>query len=92
MTIEITELSPICGAEVRGVELTRPLAPASVERIEQALAQHGVLLFRAQPLSTSPTSVIRPPEMATSARRAGAPVPSITEPFRITTSCAMSLS
>src|SRR5262245_26214768 len=36
--------------------------------------------------STAPTSVMRPPVMATSAVRAGAPVPSITVPARMTTS------
>src|SRR6476646_2222942 len=36
--------------------------------------------------STAPTSVMRPAVMATSAVRAGAPVPSITVPARMTTS------
>src|SRR5690242_14979359 len=38
---------------------------------------------------TSPTAAILEPEMATSARRPGAPVPSTTRPLRITRSCAM---
>ena len=43
----------------------------------------------APPASTSPTAVIRSPSTATSARRAGAPVPSTTVPSLITRSCAM---
>src|SRR3954452_11758582 len=40
--------------------------------------------------STAPTSVTTPPVMATSAVRAGAPVPSTTVPPRITRSCTAS--
>ena len=39
--------------------------------------------------STSPTALTRSPSMATSANRAGAPVPSTTVPPLITTSWAM---
>lgn len=51
MTIAIEPLSPLCGAEVRGVDITGPLDRPSIERLELAFAQHGVLLFRDQPLS-----------------------------------------
>ena len=51
MTIEIKQLSPICGAEVRGVDMRRPLDADTVDRLEQALAQHGVLMLHEQPLS-----------------------------------------
>ena len=38
-------------AEVSGVDLTRPLAPAEVAAIEEAIAEHAVLVFRAQRIS-----------------------------------------
>src|SRR5713226_5710722 len=46
----------------------------------------------AAPSVTRPISAILPPVMATSARRAGAPVPSTTAPFLITRSWAMKSS
>jgi taurine dioxygenase len=48
--LTITPLSPHVGAEIGNVDLTRPLAPAQVEAIRQALAKHGVVFFRGQPL------------------------------------------
>ena len=44
------------------------------------------MVSRASP-GTSPTMLMRPSSMATSARRAGAPVPSITLPPRMRRSC-----
>ena len=48
----------------------------------------GVDLRRGRRRSTAPTSVMTPSVMATSAVRAGAPVPSTTVPPRMTRSCA----
>src|SRR2546430_17153969 len=45
----------------------------------------------ASPRSPGPTATTRSPSTATSARRAGAPVPSTTEPFRISSDQAMAL-
>src|SRR5204863_5778577 len=44
-------LSPACGAEITGVDLTRPLATATVKAIEEAWAKHLVLVFRGQSIS-----------------------------------------
>jgi len=51
MTLEIIPVSPVCGAEVRGIDMKRPLDPAAAERLDRALAEFGVLVFRGQPLS-----------------------------------------
>lgn len=74
MTIEIEPLSPVCGAEVRGVDLTRPLDGPCVERLEQAFAQHGVLLFRAQPLA--------PAQLTAFARHFGALQPHVQRKYQ----------
>jgi taurine dioxygenase len=42
----IRPLSAACGAEVTGLDLTRPLDNATVDELHDALAQHGCLLFR----------------------------------------------
>jgi taurine dioxygenase len=49
--IEVTPLSAACGAEIKGVDLTSPLAAAVVEAIRQAWHRHLVLVFRGQSLS-----------------------------------------
>ena len=51
MSIEVQPLTPAIGAEVAGVDLTRPLADAEVATIRQALLDHLVLFFRNQPLA-----------------------------------------
>lgn len=51
MTLEIHDLSPAIGAEVTGIDPRVPLGRDAVARIDQALAERGVLLFRDQPLS-----------------------------------------
>ena len=48
--MEIVPLSQTIGAEVRGVDLGRPLDAATREAIEQAWQDHIVLLFRDQDL------------------------------------------
>lgn len=51
MTIEIHPVTPTIGAELRGVDLGKPLAREDVERIRDALHAHLVLFFRDQRLS-----------------------------------------
>jgi taurine dioxygenase len=49
--IEVTPLSTACGAEVKGIDLTRPLPAATVATIKEAWNRHLVLVFRGQTLS-----------------------------------------
>ena len=49
--LEVLPVTPTIGAEVRGVDLRRPLDPATVRAIERALQDHLVLFFRDQPLT-----------------------------------------
>ena len=51
MDIQVTPLSPACGAEIEGVDLTKPLSRETVEVIKQAWGKHLVLVFRGQTLS-----------------------------------------
>ena len=46
MTLSIRRLSPACGAEVRGLDMARPLGPDRVQELHQALGDNGILLFR----------------------------------------------
>ncbi len=48
--IEIAPVTPVIGAEVRGVDLTRPLDDATVQALRHALDEHLVLFFRDQAL------------------------------------------
>jgi len=50
-TIEVRPLSPIIGAELHGVDLTRPLDDATVADIRHALNTHHVVFFRDQHLT-----------------------------------------
>ncbi|HQR03294.1 MAG: TauD/TfdA family dioxygenase [Proteobacteria bacterium] len=47
MTIRISPLSPVLGAEIEGLDITRPLAGPALETLEQALAEHQVLVIPA---------------------------------------------
>ena len=49
--IEVTPLSPACGAEIKGVDLTRPLSKEAVRTIQDAWDKHLVLVFRGQQVS-----------------------------------------
>lgn len=49
--LKITPLSPVCGAEISGVDLHEPLSPETVAEIRAAWNQHLVLLFRGQDLT-----------------------------------------
>lgn len=49
--MEIVKATPHCGAELRGVDLAKPLDDGSVAAIERALAEHCVLFFRDQSMT-----------------------------------------
>jgi taurine dioxygenase len=51
MNISVTPSGQACGAEVRGVDLSMPLAPAQVAAIRAAWLEHLVLSFPDQDLS-----------------------------------------
>lgn len=50
-TITVTPLAPAIGAEVRGIDLRRPLAADAVATLRRAWHDHAVLLLRGQDLS-----------------------------------------
>ena len=50
-TISVTKLHPLIGAEIGGVDLSRPLDEDTVRQIKDAWHAHTVLLFRNQNLS-----------------------------------------
>ncbi len=45
---EFRQVTPHCGAEVQGVDLTQPLAEGMVEALRTGLAEYCVLFFRDQ--------------------------------------------
>jgi taurine dioxygenase len=51
LDIEVTPLSPACGAEIKGLDLTKPLSEHEVRAIKEAWGKHLVLVFRGQQLS-----------------------------------------
>ena len=51
MTVEVVPFEAGCGAEIRGVDIRKALAPADRDRIRAAWLQHLVLRFREQPIS-----------------------------------------
>jgi taurine dioxygenase len=51
LDITVTPLSSACGAEIKGVDLTKPLSDSQVRAIKEAWDQHLVLVFRGQQLS-----------------------------------------
>jgi len=57
MVPEIRRISDVGGAEVRGLDMRRPLDEATRRRLGQAFVEHGVLLFRAQPLTPAELTV-----------------------------------
>jgi len=50
--LAITALTGTTGAEIRGVDLTQPLPPATVAEIRRALFEYKVIFFPGQHLST----------------------------------------
>jgi alpha-ketoglutarate-dependent 2,4-dichlorophenoxyacetate dioxygenase len=51
MAIELTQLHPTLGAELRGVDLTRPVTPETFAEIDAAFSRYGVLVFAGQPVT-----------------------------------------
>jgi taurine dioxygenase len=49
--IEVKPLSPACGAEISGVDLSKPLSAHQVAAIKDAWGKHLVLVFRGQKVS-----------------------------------------
>ena len=49
--MHITPLTPAIGAEIGGIDLTRPLDQATFDEIYQALMDHLVIFFRDQDIS-----------------------------------------
>jgi alpha-ketoglutarate-dependent 2,4-dichlorophenoxyacetate dioxygenase len=50
MALQVTPLGPGFAAEIGGLDLRRPLAPAEARAVEAAADRHAVLVFRDQPL------------------------------------------
>jgi taurine dioxygenase len=48
---ELLKLTPHCGAEVRGLDLSQPLDPLTVDSLAQALGEHCVLFFHDQKMT-----------------------------------------
>ncbi|HEX6443121.1 MAG TPA: TauD/TfdA family dioxygenase [Stellaceae bacterium] len=51
MTVEIVPFEAGCGAEIRGVDIRKPLAPANCGAVRKAWLDHLVLRFRDAPMS-----------------------------------------
>jgi taurine dioxygenase len=49
--IEVTPLSSACGAQIKGVDLTKELSGPTVRAIKEAWAEHLVLVFRGQSIT-----------------------------------------
>lgn len=50
--LQVRRLGVFLGAEVTGIDLTRPLEEPTVEALKQAHAEHGVLVFPGQRISS----------------------------------------
>src|ERR1700722_5508979 len=48
MPVYVRKLHEVFAAEVDGVDLTRPIAPDDIAAIEDAIAEHAILVFRDQ--------------------------------------------
>jgi hypothetical protein len=51
MAIKLTPLRSTLGAELRGVDLTRPVTHEVFAEIDAAFNRHGILVFPEQPVS-----------------------------------------
>ena len=59
-TIGVDKLTPIIGAEIDGIDLSRPLADEQLDEVHRALAENCVIFFatrRSPRSSTSPLAV-----------------------------------
>ncbi len=50
-TVTVKQLGPRVGAEIHGLDATKPLNQASVQTIRDALLEHGILVFRDQDIT-----------------------------------------
>ncbi len=50
-TIEVKPLSPIIGAEIAGVDISKPLGNQTYQEIYNALMEHQVIFFRDQEMN-----------------------------------------
>jgi taurine dioxygenase len=50
-TIEVAQLSPHVGAELRGIDIAAGVSDLQMDEIKQAYAKHGVIFFREQQIS-----------------------------------------
>src|SRR3954454_1540284 len=75
-TIEVIPVTGVIGAEVRGVDLRRPLPDEQRDEVHEALMRHLVLFFRGQELSEDEQLAFGahfgPPVTASIDRRPGA--------------------
>lgn len=71
----INRLGSACGAEVVGLDLSRPLSNVDFARVHDAFLQHQVLIFRDQRLT--------PEEQVAFSHRFGPPVAHVLEGFRL---------
>jgi alpha-ketoglutarate-dependent 2,4-dichlorophenoxyacetate dioxygenase len=46
MTLSLHKLHPLFAAEISGIDITKPLAPEQTRAVEDAIAEHAVLVFR----------------------------------------------
>ncbi len=51
MSIEVRPLTPQIGAEVFGVDITKPMGNADFDAVQQAFLDHLIIVFRDQPLN-----------------------------------------
>ena len=49
--ISVAPLSPVIGAEVSGVDLSKPLGNQTFQEIHDALVEHQVIFFRDQEMT-----------------------------------------
>jgi alpha-ketoglutarate-dependent taurine dioxygenase len=49
--LDICKVTPHCGAELRGIDLSQPLDQYLVDALAAALAEHCVLFFHGQDLT-----------------------------------------
>ena len=50
-SIRVEQVGQHLGAEIHGVDLSRPLSDARIQVIYEAFVEHEVLVFRNQPLT-----------------------------------------
>lgn len=74
MSVTVTPVSGMLGAEIAGIDMRRPLSADAVAAVEQAFVDHLVLRFRGQELTVS--------ELAAFSSRFGALQPHVQRNFR----------